>query len=58
MTSSGAVDATTSQTNAVTVGGAANIYINLQGREPTGIVPPEQYEDIAEADRECLQSNK
>jgi predicted AlkP superfamily phosphohydrolase/phosphomutase len=33
-------------TNAVTVGGAANIYINLQGREPTGIVPLEQYEDL------------
>ena len=46
VTSSGAVDATTSQTNAVTVGGAANIYINLQGREPTGIVPPEQYEEL------------
>ena len=46
VTSTGAVDATTSQTNAVTVGGAANIYINLQGREPTGIVPPEQYEEL------------
>jgi predicted AlkP superfamily pyrophosphatase or phosphodiesterase len=37
------VDAATSQTNAVTSGGAANIYINLQGREPSGIVPPERY---------------
>jgi predicted AlkP superfamily phosphohydrolase/phosphomutase len=46
VTSTGAVDATTSQTNAVTVGGAANIYINLQGREATGIVPPEQYEEL------------
>ena len=33
-------------TNAVAVGGAANVYINLQGREPTGIVPLEQYEDL------------
>jgi predicted AlkP superfamily phosphohydrolase/phosphomutase len=30
----------------VTAGGAANIYINLQGREPTGIVPLEQYEEL------------
>jgi predicted AlkP superfamily phosphohydrolase/phosphomutase len=36
----------TSWTNAVAVGGAANVYINLQGREPTGIVPLEQYEDL------------
>ena len=42
VTSTGAVDPATSQTNAVTVGGAASIYINLQGREPTGIVPLEQ----------------
>ena len=40
------VDASTSRTNAVTVGGAANIYINLQGRKPTGIVPLEQYEAL------------
>jgi predicted AlkP superfamily pyrophosphatase or phosphodiesterase len=46
VTSTGAVDATKSLTNAVTVGGAANIYINLQGREPTGIVPMEQYETL------------
>ena len=46
MTSTGSVDAATSRTNAVTVGGAANIYINLQGREPTGIVPLEQYEHL------------
>lgn len=46
VTSTGAVDPSTSRTNAVTVGGAANIYINLQGREPTGIVPLEQYEDL------------
>jgi predicted AlkP superfamily phosphohydrolase/phosphomutase len=39
------VDPATSLTNAVTVGAAANIYINLQGREPTGIVPLEQYEE-------------
>jgi hypothetical protein len=35
----------TSLTNAIAVGGAANLY-NLQAREPTGIVPPEQYEEI------------
>jgi len=46
VTSSGAVNPATSRANAVTVGGAANIYINLQGREPTGIVPVEQYETV------------
>jgi predicted AlkP superfamily pyrophosphatase or phosphodiesterase len=46
VTVTGAVNAATSMTNAVTSGGAANIYINLQGREPTGIVPPEQYADL------------
>jgi predicted AlkP superfamily pyrophosphatase or phosphodiesterase len=46
VTSTGAVDPAKSMTNAVTVGGAANIYINLQGREPTGIVPLEQYEEF------------
>ncbi len=40
------VDGATSKTNAVTVGGAANIYINLKGREPNGIVPLEQYETL------------
>ena len=48
VTSSGQVDPVTSQTNAVTSGGAANVYINLQGREPTGIVPLEQYEFLQE----------
>jgi predicted AlkP superfamily pyrophosphatase or phosphodiesterase len=46
VTSSGAVDPAASPTNAVTVGAAANVYINLQGREPTGIVPLAQYEDL------------
>jgi len=46
VTGTGAVDPAKSATNAVTVGAAANIYINLQGREPTGIVPLEQYEDL------------
>jgi predicted AlkP superfamily phosphohydrolase/phosphomutase len=46
VTGTGAVDPAASRTNAVTVGGAANIYINLQGREPTGIVPLEQYESL------------
>jgi predicted AlkP superfamily phosphohydrolase/phosphomutase len=46
VTATGSVDAATSMTNAVTVGGATNIYINLQGREPTGIVPLEQYETV------------
>jgi predicted AlkP superfamily pyrophosphatase or phosphodiesterase len=48
VTSTGAVNvnAATSQTNAVTSGGAANIYINLQGREPSGIVSPEQYANL------------
>jgi predicted AlkP superfamily pyrophosphatase or phosphodiesterase len=46
VTGTGAVNPATSRTNAVTVGGAANIYINLQGREPTGIVPLEQYESL------------
>ena len=40
------VNGATSKANAVTVGGAANVYINLQGREPTGIVPLEQYETL------------
>jgi predicted AlkP superfamily pyrophosphatase or phosphodiesterase len=45
VTSTGAVNVNpaTSLTNAVTSGGAANIYINLREREPTGIVLPEQY---------------
>jgi predicted AlkP superfamily phosphohydrolase/phosphomutase len=46
VTGTGAVDPAQSPTNAVTVGAAANIYINLQGREPTGIVPLEQYEEL------------
>src|SRR5262245_5977368 len=46
VTDSGAVNPATSMTNAVTVGGAANIYINLRGREPTGIVPLEKYEEL------------
>src|SRR5262245_48233530 len=45
VTGTGAVQAN-SLTNAVTVGGAANIYINLEGREPTGIVLLEQYETL------------
>ena len=46
VTGTGAVDPAQSRTNAVAAGAAANIYINLQGREPTGIVPLEQYEDL------------
>jgi predicted AlkP superfamily phosphohydrolase/phosphomutase len=46
VTGTGAVDPAQSPTNAVTVGAAANIYINLQGRESTGIVPFEQYEEL------------
>jgi predicted AlkP superfamily pyrophosphatase or phosphodiesterase len=46
VTSTGAVNPSTSMTNAVTVGGAANIYINLEGREPTGIVHLEKYEEL------------
>ncbi len=46
VTGTGAVNSATSKTNAVAVGGAANIYINLQGREPTGIVPLEEYEAL------------
>jgi predicted AlkP superfamily pyrophosphatase or phosphodiesterase len=46
VTSTGAVNPATSMTNAVTVGGAANIYINLEGRESTGIVPLEKYEEL------------
>jgi predicted AlkP superfamily pyrophosphatase or phosphodiesterase len=40
------VDAATSHTNAVTSGGAANIYINLRGREPSGIVLSEEYANL------------
>jgi len=46
VTATGAINAATSTTNAVTSGGAANVYINLQGREPSGIVPLEQYADL------------
>jgi len=46
VTSSGAVDPEASRANAVTVGGAANVYINLKGRESTGIVPLEQYKTV------------
>ena len=45
VTATGQVNPATSMANAVTSGGAANVYINLQGREPSGIVLPEQYED-------------
>jgi predicted AlkP superfamily phosphohydrolase/phosphomutase len=40
----------------VTVGGAANIYINLQGREPTGIVPLERYEEYQKKIEEALKA--
>jgi predicted AlkP superfamily phosphohydrolase/phosphomutase len=40
----------------VTVGGAANIYINLQGRESTGIVPLEQYEDLQKEIEKVFQA--
>lgn len=46
VTGAGAVDPATSRVNAVTVGGAANLYINLRGREPSGIVPLEQYHAV------------
>lgn len=46
VTSTGAVDASKSKTNAVTVGGAANIYINLIGREPSGVVLLEKYQSV------------
>src|SRR5262245_61614888 len=56
VTSAGAVDPASSLTNAVTVGGAANIYINLEGREPTGIVPLEQYEEYQEKIEEVFKA--
>jgi predicted AlkP superfamily pyrophosphatase or phosphodiesterase len=50
VTGTGAVNVNpaTSLTNAVTSGGAANVYINLKGRESSGIVPPEQYSVLQE----------
>jgi predicted AlkP superfamily pyrophosphatase or phosphodiesterase len=56
LTSTGSVDPATSRSNAVTVGGAANIYINLQGRESTGIVPLEQYEDLQKEIEKVFQA--
>lgn len=56
VTGTGAVDAATSRTNAVTVGGAANIYINLIGREPTGVVPLEQYEELQKQIEEVFKA--
>src|SRR5690606_9382173 len=34
--------------------GIGTIWINLQGREPKGIVPPERYDALAEEIREAL----
>src|SRR5262245_9647360 len=56
VTGTGTVDPASSLTNAVTVGGAANIYINLEGREPTGIVPLEQYEEYQEKIEEVFKA--
>jgi len=49
------------QVRAVTSGPAANIYINLKGREPDGTVTPEQYvslqHDLIEALRSLSDTN-
>ncbi|MFQ6058524.1 MAG: alkaline phosphatase family protein [Anaerolineae bacterium] len=42
------IDVAKTRANAVTSGGAVHIYINLQGREEGGIVPPEDYEEVQE----------
>jgi predicted AlkP superfamily phosphohydrolase/phosphomutase len=34
------------QTRAYSLGAGGNIYINLQGREPAGLVTPEEYETV------------
>jgi predicted AlkP superfamily pyrophosphatase or phosphodiesterase len=50
-----------SRVRAVTSGPAANVYINLQGREPNGLVTPEEYvtlkEQVAAALRELQDIN-
>ncbi|MDQ3197087.1 MAG: alkaline phosphatase family protein [Pseudomonadota bacterium] len=49
------------QVRAVTSGPAANIYINLQGREPDGTVSPAEYvslqRDVAKALRDLVDRN-
>jgi predicted AlkP superfamily phosphohydrolase/phosphomutase len=45
-----------SRAMAVASGGAANIYLNLQGREEGGIVNPEEYQAVQQAVIEALAS--
>ncbi len=51
----------TSKVQAVTSGPAANIYINLQGREPNGTVSPQEYvrlqQQIAQALKAAIDTN-
>ncbi len=51
----------TTKVQAVTSGPAANIYINLQGREPNGTVSPQEYvrlqQQIAQALKAAIDTN-
>ncbi len=50
------IDTSATKAYAFTSGAAAHIYINLEGREPTGIVPPEEYREVQRQIVELLQS--
>jgi predicted AlkP superfamily pyrophosphatase or phosphodiesterase len=52
------VDVKRSKALAVTSGGSVNIYINLQGRDKDGILPPKEYPEIQAQIVELLRSVK
>ena len=49
------IDGANSQAFALASGGSAHIYINLQGRERTGIVEPDGYADLVQQIIEILE---
>jgi predicted AlkP superfamily phosphohydrolase/phosphomutase len=42
------------ETTAYSMGKRGAIYVNLEGREPSGIVPPERYDEVVDSLREDL----
>lgn len=52
------IDTSASRAVAFASGGAVNVYINLQGREQPGIVPPEDYDRVQDEIVQALQSAK
>ena len=49
-------DKTQDQAKACWAGGTAQIYINLQGRDDPGVVPPEEYENVRQAIVEAFRN--